>query len=142
MIKALSFCRSKEQCVDVALLILRIAVGVIFILHGYGKLFGNDPGMTAFTGMVAHMGFPVPSLFAYAAAFAEFFGGIAVLLGIYTDVAAILIAIVMLVALVGVKKFSLPMADPDLALFAITLALYLMGPGKYTVVKKGVGSSA
>ncbi len=135
MIKALSFCRSKEQCVDVALLILRVAVGVIFILHGYGKLFGNAPGMTAFTGMVAHIGFPAPTLFAYAAAFAEFFGGIAVLLGIFTDVAAILISIVMLVTFVGVKKFSFPSADPDFALLAITLSLYFMGPGKYTVVK-------
>lgn len=135
MIKALSFCRSKEQCVDIALLILRVAVGVIFIFHGYGKLFGGAPGMVAFTGMVAKLGFPAPALFAYAAAFAEFFGGIAVLLGVFTDVAAILIAIVMLVALVGVKKFSLPAADVDLSLLAITLALYFMGPGKYTVMK-------
>ncbi len=135
MFKNFSFCTSKEQCVDVALLILRITIGFIFIQHGYGKLFGDAPGMTAFTGMVAQLGFPAPSLFAYAAAFSEFFGGIAILLGLFTDISAIAIAIVMLVALVGVKKFSFPLADLDLALLTMTLAIYFMGPGKYVVMK-------
>lgn len=136
MFKALSFCRSKEQCADVALLILRLAIGVIFILHGYGKLFGDAPGMTAFTGMVAQIGFPAPGLFAYAAALSEFFGGIALLLGVATNFATSLIAMVMLVALVGVKKFALPLADVDLALLAIAIAIYCMGPGKYRVGSK------
>ncbi len=135
MFKSLSFCREKKQCVDLALLILRLTIGVIFILHGYGKLFGDAPGMTAFTGMVAQLGFPAPGLFAYAAAFSEFFGGIALILGIATELAAILISIVMLVALVGVKKFSLPLADLDLSLLAIAVAIFFMGPGKYVAIK-------
>ncbi len=133
MFKVLSFCRSKEQCTDVALLILRLTIGVIFILHGYGKLFGDAPGMVAFTGMVAQLGFPAPGFFAYAAALSEFFGGIALLFGIATNIAALLIAVVMLVALVGVKKFALPSADIDFALLAIAIAVYAMGPGKYAV---------
>lgn len=141
MFKNLSFCNSKEQCGDVALLILRIALGFIFIQHGYGKLFGDAPGMTAFTGMVATLGFPAPALFAYAAAFSEFFGGIAILLGIFTDIASIAIAIVMLVALIGVKKFSFPLADVDLALLAMAIAIYFMGPGAYVVMKGKGGRS-
>lgn len=135
MFPQLHVCRSKEHCVDVALLILRIAIGVIFIQHGYGKLFGDAPGMTAFTGMVASLGFPAPAFFAYAAGLSEFFGGIALLLGIFTDIAAVLIAIVMLVALVGVKKFMFPGADVDVALLAIALAIYFLGPGKYAITK-------
>lgn len=126
-------CSCTSSCKGWALLALRIAVGGIFIFHGWGKLFGNAPGMTAFTGMVGMLGFPAPVLFAYAAALSEFFGGIAVLLGVFTRAAATLIGIVMLVALVLVKKFSFPAADVDLSLLATAVALALMGAGAYSV---------
>ena len=127
-------CPCAHSCKDWALLALRIAIGIIFILHGWGKLFGNAPGMTAFTGMVGMLGFLLPTVFAYAAALSEFLGGIAVLLGVCTRVAAGLIGIVMIVALVIVKKFSFPAADVDLSLLAITIALALMGAGRYSVM--------
>ncbi len=117
-----------------ALLALRIAAGVIFIAHGYGKLFGNMPGMEAFTGMVAGIGFPLPQVFAYLAALTEFFGGIALLLGVFTRAASALLAVVMLVALVGVKHFRLPISDPDIALLGIVIALFCMGSGRLTAL--------
>ncbi len=127
-------CCSKSNRLDTALLILRIAAGVIFILHGYGKLFGA-PGMTGFTGMVAGLGFPLPGFFAYAAALSEFLGGIALLLGVYTKVFTVLIGIVMVVAFAGMKHLKLPMGDPDFALLAIAIAIYFTGPGVYTIRK-------
>lgn len=132
-------CMSSKSCKSCGLLALRIAIGVIFILHGYGKLFGHAPGMEMFTGMVAGLGFPAPALFAYAAALSEFLGGIAILLGVATRVFSALIGIVMLVALVGVKKFAFPMADIDLALLMISIALFCMGPGKYSVMAMACG---
>ena len=89
--------------------------------------------MEVFTGMVDRLGFPLPALFAYAAALAEFFGGIAVLLGVFTRFFSALIAIVMLVALVAVKKFAFPAADADFALLMISIALVCMGPGAYSL---------
>lgn len=133
-------CLSSKSCKAFGLLALRVAIGVIFIMHGYGKLFGDAPGMTAFTGMVAGLGFPAPALFAYAAALTEFVGGIAVLVGVFTRFFSALIAVVMLVALLAVKKFALPQADVDLALLMISIALFCMGPGKYSLsamMKKG-----
>ncbi|MEY4744862.1 MAG: hypothetical protein RL272_807 [Candidatus Parcubacteria bacterium] len=118
---------------DAALLALRMAAGVIFIVHGYGKLFGNAPGMKMFTGMVAGLHFPAPALFAYLAALSEFCGGIALVLGVFPQVASLFLAIVMLVALIGVKKFSLPKADPDVALLAMVSAIGLMGAGRYSL---------
>ena len=56
-----------------ALLVLRLAAGAIFLIHGYGKLFGNAPGMEGFTGMLLHLGFPMPSFWAYLVAVLEFF---------------------------------------------------------------------
>lgn len=119
-------------CADWGLLILRIALGIIFILHGWGKLFGGAPGMEGFTMMVMKIGFPAPVVFAYVAALTEFLGGIAMLLGIFTRVFGPLIAFVMLVAFITVKK-GLPAGDPDLALFAMAIALTLMGPGRFSL---------
>lgn len=121
-----------QKCASWALLVLRIAMAIIFIYHGYGKLFGA-PGMTGFTGMVGNLGFPLPSVFAYIAALAEFIGGIALLLGVWTRLAASLIGVNMIVAIIMVKKFALPMIDADLALLAISLTLVLMGPGMYSI---------
>ncbi len=128
-------CCSNAKCLDWALLVLRIVAGVIFVMHGYGKLFGDAPGMSAFTGMVTGMGFPLPGLFAYAAALTEFLGGLALILGVFTRYASVLLGVVMLVAFAGVKKFSLPAGDVDLALFAMVLAIYLAGSGRCTVQK-------
>ena len=125
----MSSCKNAK---DWALLALRIAIGVIFILHGYDKLWGSI-GMTAFTGMVAHIGFPMPAFFAYVAALSEFFGGIALLVGIGTSIASALIAIVMLVAIFGVKGFHFPMIDSDFSLLAMSIAIFLMGAGRYSV---------
>lgn len=126
---------SSKQSKDWALLILRIALGLIFIMHGWGKLFGDAPGMTAFTGMVSNLGLPAAGLFAYIVALSEFFGGIAMLLGVFTNVASVLLSIVMIVALFGVKKFTFPMADIDLALLAMAIAIGCMGPGRYSVMR-------
>ena len=120
-------CRSAK---DWALLALRIALGVVFILHGYDKLFG---GMEGFIGMVGRLGFPAPAFFAYAAALTEFVGGIAILLGAFTTVASGLMVIVMLVAIFGAKGFKFPMIDADVALLAMAVAIGLMGPGRFSL---------
>jgi len=122
---------SKKQ--DIALLVLRIAAGVIFVMHGYGKLFGGNPGMEGFTKMVTGLGFPLPVVFAYAAALSEFVGGIALILGIFPRVAAFFIGCVMLVALVAVKKAQLPKGDVEFALLAIVIAIGLHGAGRYSL---------
>ncbi len=118
---------------DIGLLALRVGVGAILIMHGYGKLFGGAPGMDMFTGMVTGLGFPAPALFAYAAALTEFVGGIAILLGLFTSVASVLAAIVMLVALFMVKKFSFPAADIDLSLLLSLVAIFCLGAGRYSL---------
>ena len=123
-----------KKCTDCALLVIRLAAGVIFVIHGYGKLFGTAPGMTAFTGMVEKLGFPAPGLFAYLAALTEFLGGIALILGVFVPPAAALLAIVMLVAWGAVKKFALPAGDADLSLLAISIALFMTGAGKHTIM--------
>lgn len=129
-----------HKCKAYGLLALRLAAGIIFVMHGYGKLFGNMPGMDAFTGMVGKMGFPLPGFFAYVAALTEFVGGLLLIAGVGTQIVSVLLAIVMLVAWGMVKKFALPAGDADFALLAIVVSLFCMGPGRFSVrgmMKKG-----
>ncbi len=117
---------------DWALLALRVALGVIFVFHGYGKLWGA-PGIEAFTGMIDKIGFPAPALFAYLAALSEFVGGIALLAGIGTTIASGLLVVVMLVAILAVHGIKFPGIDAPLSLLAMSLAVLLMGPGRYSL---------
>ena len=119
---------------DAAPVILRVVVGLVFIIHGYGKLFGTMPGMDAWIGMLGSFGVPAPVFFGYLVAGIEFLGGIAVLIGLCTRLAALLLAAVMLVAIVLVhlpNGFYLPNGyEFALVLLGANLALALRGPGK------------
>ena len=124
---------------DYAPTLLRLMLAVVFIAHGYQKLFVM--GISGVTAMFQSFGIPLPSLSAWIVALVEFFGGILLLIGFLTRYAATLIAIVMLVAILAVK---LPIgligngmcgAELDLGLLAGAIALMLLGPGKLSLEK-------
>jgi putative oxidoreductase len=131
-------CVGKGMHIDKALLVIRLAAGIIFVLHGYGKLTGN-PSLEMFSGMVGNLGFPMPMFFAWIVALTETLGGLALILGIFVRPAGVLLSIVMLVALGMVKKFALPAADVDLALLGISIALAIAGPGHLSLAHKMMG---
>jgi len=89
------FLRYFARLQPIALLILRIVIGAIMIGHGYHKVFGG--GMMEHYHRVQNLG--LPGVLAFPSAFAEFFGGILVLLGLFTRYAALAILIDMLVAI-------------------------------------------
>ena len=122
------------KCVDCGLLVLRIGLAVIFIYHGWGKLFGGAPGIAGFTGMLTTFSVPLPAFFAWVVSILEFFGGIAVLLGVLVRPIAALLAVNMLVAFFLVKK-GLPAGDTDVALFAVAAALALAGGGAFSLMR-------
>lgn len=115
--------------------ILRVALGVIFIAHGYPKLFKNFSGTAQFFESI---GLKPAKYLTIIVGISEFFGGIALILGFLTQIAAILIAITMFVAIVYVKKikFKKGLVDGyelDLILFASALALIFLGPGAFAI---------
>ncbi len=84
---------------DLAVVILRVVVGTVFIAHGSQKVLGafGGYGLEATVGYFAkNLGIPV--FFGYLASFTEFFGGIFVLIGFLTRPAALGIFITMVVA--------------------------------------------
>lgn len=76
------------------LLMLRLALGTVMIAHGYGKIFG---GMHQFMSMLPHLG--IPPWMGYLTAAAEFGGGILLVVGFLTRLAALAIVIDMMVAI-------------------------------------------
>ena len=115
---------------DAAQMGMRTAIGVIFIVHGFGK-FGN-PG---FGGWISSMG--IPAEMQIPIALAEFIPGILLVIGVSTRISASLISIVMLGAIFLVKGASSLTGDGgyefDLILLAACLVVIVAGPGRVSL---------
>jgi putative oxidoreductase len=107
-------------------LLLRLVLGAIFIAHGFGKISG---GVDRFAATVGRIGFPMPGAFAWAAALAEFLGGICVLVGLFTRWAALAIAVVMGVAITRVHLHEGLVGGYEFPLVLLTVAVALMLTG-------------
>ena len=109
---------------------MRTAVGVIFIVHGFGK-FGN-PG---FGEWISSLG--IPAEMQIPIALAEFIPGILLIIGVLTRISASLISIVMLGAIFLVKGASSLTGDYgyelDLILLAACLVVIVAGPGRVSL---------
>lgn len=123
--------RSTPAATAMAIMILRIVVGVVFIAHGYQKvfIFGHAGVAQGFAGM----GVPAPGLTSALVAAIELIGGLALLLGIGTRIAAVLLACEMLGAIIlvhGRNGFFLPTgAEFAFTLLGSLVALAVAGPG-------------
>jgi putative oxidoreductase len=124
-------------------LVLRIPAGIIFAAHGAQKLFGSfgGYGLEGTGQWMASIGLEPGYWMALAAGSAEFFGGIALLLGLLTRPAALILAITMFVAIISVHlPNGLFMSNNGyefgLALLTITAALALNGGGKLSLDRK------
>ncbi len=89
---------------DLALLVLRLVVGLTFAAHGAQKLFGafGGGGIDGTAGMFDQIGLRPGRLHGWAAASTEFFGGLAIALGIVTPVPAAALIAVMTAAVLTV----------------------------------------
>jgi len=114
---------------------LRLGAGVTFVLHGYPKLFGPQPGPKGFSQHLQSLGFSAPLFWAYLVGCAEFFGGICLLLGFLTRLAALVLAIEFLVIILKVKwakGFELSKGgwESDWWLLTMLVSLLVTGPGR------------
>lgn len=121
--------QSLEKLKPLSLLLLRLALGAIFIYHGYPKLFGHT--REAVQGFV-RLGFP--GYFAYISGLIEFFGGCMLIAGLFTRVAGLLLTIEMAIGIWKVGHLAAnPMAvrnyETPLVLAVSAFALATLGAG-------------
>ncbi len=131
---------SQQKSSSLALLLLRLIVGIAFLYHGWGKMQNPFAWMPP--------GAPVPAFFQGLAAFAEFGGGLSLVLGLLTTLGSLGLAITMLVAtsmhafvlhdpfvnMTGGSSF-----EPALGYFGIAVLFFFVGPGKYSLDHKIFG---
>ncbi len=112
------------------LTLLRMFAGFGLITHGYGKI----PPSAQFVEGVGRIGFPLPEVFAWAAALAESLGGALLLIGFLTRPASFFILFTMLTAVLGVHRAD-PFSRMELALLYafVGLAFLLMGAGNWSI---------
>ena len=131
---------------DTAMLVLRIAVGLVFIPHGWSKVFGAH-GVAGFAQDLPSYHLPV--FLGYAAAYSELVGGFLLIGGLLTRVAAFFIACTMAVATfivqmpdalndpdnIGKAKYFAVMHAIELpfALLAAAVVLMLLGGGRWSL---------
>jgi len=129
------------QRMALGLTLVRIIVGVVFLVHGSQKLF--VVGLGGITGFFTQAGIPLPMVAAPVVTFVEFLGGIALILGVFTRIAAILIAIDMMGAIAfvhGKNGFFLPTGyEYALTLLVLNIALAIGGPGEYAIESRFMG---
>jgi putative oxidoreductase len=115
--------------------VLRVVVGIVYLAHGWQKLFGM--GFHGVAGFFGSAGIPLPFVAAVIVTLVEFLGGIALIIGLFTRWAAALNGFDMIVAilLVHLKNgFMKPGGfEHPLTLLAACIALVWLGPGAASV---------
>src|ERR687894_579264 len=127
-----------NRLAGLAPLVVRVIVGVIMAAHGWQKLAG---GPANFGGFLAQLGVPLPTLMGYVVTLVELVGGILLIVGLFSRLAALLLTIDLVVAILLVKVNIGLIAPPqqgagaelDLALIAGFLAILLAGPGSLSL---------
>lgn len=114
---------------DLVLAIFRVFVGLSLMLaHGAGKVPVSD-------GFIEHLGglgFPMPALFAWAAALSEYAGALLLALGLFTRPAALMIAITMFVAaFVNHADDPFGVAEKAYLYLAISTLFVVLGSGRF-----------
>ena len=115
--------------------LVRIMTGIIFVAHGYLKVF--VVGLPGAVNMFTQMGVPAPSLMAPFVSIVEIAGGVALIFGLLTRLAAVALAIDMMVAiaLVRIKGgfFNPNGAEFEILLCVACVALAVAGAGAMSI---------
>jgi putative oxidoreductase len=124
---------------DIGKMILRLTLGVLILLHGIAKLTGGIAGIEK---MVAAAG--LPAFFAYGVFIGEVLAPILLILGFYSRIAALVIAVNMIVAIALAHAKDLFVIGPQggwalelQGMFLFTaIALALTGPGRFSINRR------
>jgi putative oxidoreductase len=113
---------------EFGLLVIRSMVGIVFVFHGAQKLFGwfGGGGLSGTSAFMEQIGIPLPAVSAFMAGGTEFFGGLALILGLWTRLVAWPLIITMIVAVVKVHGGAFGAQQGGME-YPLTLAMVLLG---------------
>ena len=125
---------SKRQ-IDAGLAVLRVIVGAIFLAHGAQKIFVF--GFDGVAGAFGQMGIPMAGILGPFVALVEFFGGLALITGLFTRVASLGLLSTMVVAILQVHLkngfFAPTGVELPLSLLGSTALLVVTGAGSFSL---------
>lgn len=129
----------QDELINIGLLVLRIGLGIMFIFHGYPKMFGGPDTWVEVGSAMQHLGINfAPMFFGFMAGVTEFFGGIFLLLGVFFTPSIVLLFIVMIVATIksvgAGEGFSYYSHSIEMAI--VFVSLIFIGPGTYSLDQK------
>lgn len=136
------FDTSRWSSVDLALLVLRVGIGVSFVfVYGWAKITGGMGTWTDLGGNMAMFGITVwPALWGFMAALTEFGGGILLMLGLFFRPVLVFLLLTMTVATAShLAAGEGPWHATEMA--TVFIALFLLGPGRYSLDAWLFGSS-
>jgi len=121
---------------DAGILVLRLGFGIMFMFHGFPAIMGGTEEWEKTGAEMQQFGINfLPVFWGFMAAFAEFGGGILLILGLFTRISSALLFITLVVA--SVSHLS---KDPTLLAAAhpiedaiVFLSLIIIGPGRYSL---------
>lgn len=120
-------------------LVLRFALGAIFLAHGWQKLAGDK---AQFAGWLESMKFKPGKFWAWLVTLVEFLGGIALVVGFWTQIAALVLVVEFLIIILYFKRGQSFIGGPsageagwefDFLIFMSLLALLVLGPGAWAL---------
>lgn len=112
--------------------LLRLALGAIFLAHGYQKLAGDK---SQFVGWLESMKFRPGKFWAWLVTLVEFLGGIALVVGFWTQLVALVLAIQFLIIILWFKRGQKFIGgwEFDFLILLSLLALLVLGPGVWAL---------
>lgn len=128
--------RNRDTLVNAGLLVLRIGIGVIFIIHGLPKLMGGVETWTHLGSTMSMAGISfAPAFWGFMAAATEVVGGLFILLGLLHRLVALMLLFTMIIALIVHVTAGDPFTVYSNALKALVVfvALAITGPGIYSL---------
>jgi putative oxidoreductase len=120
-------------------LFLRVGIGAMIAFHGYPKFIGGVEKWEQLGAAMSNLGMDyVPVFWGFCAAVVEFFGGVALILGLFSRLSAFLLCFNMVVATTMhlSKGDTLNDASHAIELGIVFFALFIMGPGRYSIDHK------
>jgi len=126
----------KKYYTDFGLLILRLGIGIMFVLHGYPKITGGIELWAKLGSSMSNFGIDfAPTFWGFMAALSEFGGAVLLILGVGFRLASLLMLTTMCVATAHHfgKGDGIQGASHALEAGILFLSFLFTGPGKYTL---------